>query len=117
MLHTSQLEFYNLLCEGNSPLKNHIPEVLASGILYLENGAYKIVPWDGQKIPDVIAKCSLLPDMYRANDFPFGVWSKKQFEFRKAGISMHEPMGSAEPINIWPYIITKRCRGKMFAQL
>ncbi|CAK9313061.1 unnamed protein product [Citrullus colocynthis] len=113
----TELEFYNILCKGNSPLKNHIPGVLASGILYLENGAYKIVPWDGKKIPDVIAKCNLLPEMYQANEFPFGAWSKKQFEFRKAGLSMYEPMDSAELKNIWPYIITKRCRGKMFAQL
>lgn len=117
MLHTSQLEFYDLLCKGNSPLKNHIPEVLSSGILYLESGAYKIVPWDGKKIPDVIAKCNLIPEMYQGNDFPFGVWSKKQFEFRKAGLWIYEPIEPAEPKNIWPYIITKRCRGKMFAQL
>ena len=117
VLRTSQLEFYNLLCKGDSPLKNHIPEVLASGILYLENGDYKIVPWDGKKIPEVIAKGNLLPERYQANDFAFGVWSKKQFEFRKAGLPMYEPMDPAEPINIWPYIITKRCRGKMFAEL
>ncbi|KAE8731275.1 F-box protein [Hibiscus syriacus] len=41
----TELEFYNTLCEVNSPLKNHIPIVLASGILHLENGTYKIDSW------------------------------------------------------------------------
>ncbi|KAE8735647.1 hypothetical protein F3Y22_tig00000340pilonHSYRG01003 [Hibiscus syriacus] len=54
-----KLEFYNTLCEVNSPLKNYIHTVLASGILHLENGSYKIDSWDG-KVPDVLAKCNLI---------------------------------------------------------
>ncbi|GFY85856.1 transferases, transferring glycosyl groups [Actinidia rufa] len=46
----SELEFYNILCKVDSPLKNHIPGVLASGILSIENGSYKIVPWHGKGV-------------------------------------------------------------------
>ncbi|KAF3445888.1 hypothetical protein FNV43_RR11065 [Rhamnella rubrinervis] len=113
----TELEFYSLLHEANSPLRNHIPEVLASGILYLENGSYKIVPWDGSRVPDVIAKCNLLPEKCKVDGFPFGVWGKKQYEYRKAGMSIHESISSARFKRIWPYIVTKRCKGKIFAQL
>lgn len=118
-LHSTflQLEFYSLLHKANSPLRNYIPEVLASGILYLENGSYKIVPWDGSRVPDVISKCNLLPEKCKVDSFPFGVWSKKQYEYRKAGMSIHESINSATFTRIWPYIVTKRCKGKIFAQL
>ncbi|KAE8702147.1 hypothetical protein F3Y22_tig00110500pilonHSYRG00144 [Hibiscus syriacus] len=56
----TELEFYNTLCEVNSPLKNHIPTVLASGILHLENGSYKIDSWDGKEVHDMLAKCNLI---------------------------------------------------------
>lgn len=112
-----QLEFYSVLSKVNSPLKNHVPEVLASGILYLENGAHKIIPWDGKGVPNVIGNCNLIPDKFKEGDFPFGVWGKKIFECRKAGMLMNEPMNSAGCTSIWPFIITKRCKGKIFAQL
>lgn len=111
------MEFYNLLHKVNSPLKNHIPEVLASGILYLENGSYTVVPWDGKGIPDVIAKSNLVPERCKVDGYPFGVWNKKQIEYRKAGMSIHESSSSARCAGIWPYIVTKRCKGKIFAQL
>ncbi|EXB75365.1 F-box protein [Morus notabilis] len=56
----TELEFHNLVNKANSPLQNHIPQVLGSGILYLENGSYKIVPWDGSTVPDVISKRNTL---------------------------------------------------------
>ncbi|XP_059460654.1 lysine-specific demethylase JMJ21 isoform X2 [Corylus avellana] len=113
----TELEFYNLLCKVNSPLKNHIPDVLASGILYLENGSYKVVSWDGKGVPDVIAESNLSPENCKVDEYPFGVWSKKQLEYRKAAISIHESIGLAGCTSIWPYIIIKRCKGKIFAQL
>ncbi|XP_030947080.1 F-box protein At1g78280 isoform X1 [Quercus lobata] len=113
----TELEFYNLLHKVNSPLKNHIPEVLASGILYLENGSYTVVPWDGKGIPDVIATSNLVPERCKVDGYPFGVWNKKQIEYRKAGMSIHESSSSARCAGIWPYIVTKRCKGKIFAQL
>ena len=112
-----QLEFYSLLCKVNSPLKDHIPDVLASGILFLDNGSYTIVPWDGKGVPDVIAKCNLVPAKCMEDGFSFGVWSKKDFEYKKAGASTYESISSAECAGIWPYIITKRCKGKIFARL
>ncbi|KAE8680533.1 hypothetical protein F3Y22_tig00111387pilonHSYRG00051 [Hibiscus syriacus] len=59
-LACTQLEFYNTLCEVNSPLKNHIPTVLASGIMHLENGSYKIDSWDDKEVLDVLEKCNLI---------------------------------------------------------
>ncbi|XP_062026333.1 lysine-specific demethylase JMJ21-like [Rosa rugosa] len=113
----AELEFYSLLGKVNSPLKNHIPDVLASGIIYLENGTYKIVPWDGIRVPDVIANCNFIPENVKGDVSPFGVWRKKQFEYRKAGVSTNESISSAEYTRIWPYLITKRCKGKIYAEL
>lgn len=106
-----------MLHKVNSPLKKHVPKVLASGILYLENGTFKIVPWDGKGVPHVIRKSCLILGKCKEDDFVFGVWSKKQFECRNAGMSMNKSTNSAECTKIWPYIVTKRCKGKMFAQL
>ena len=117
VFHSVQLEFYSTLDEVNSPLKNHIPNVLASGILHLENGSFKIDSWDGKEVPDVIGKCYLIPEKGTGNVFPFGVQSKKLFECTKAGSPEYGPDSSAESSSIWPYLITKRCKGKIFAQL
>jgi hypothetical protein len=111
------LEFYSLLCKANSPLKKYVPDVLASGILYLENGSYTVVPWDGKGVPDVIAKSNLIPEKCKVDGYPFGLWSKKQFEYRKAGMPIHESISSAGCTGIWPYIVTKRCKGKIFAHV
>ncbi|XVF64806.1 hypothetical protein PTKIN_Ptkin09bG0196300 [Pterospermum kingtungense] len=113
----TELEFYNTLCEVNSPLKNYIPNVLASGILHLENGSCKIDSWNGKEVPDVIGKCCLFPEKGTGDVFPFGVRSKKLFEYRKARSPEYEPHSSAGSTSIWPYLITKRCKGKIFAQL
>ncbi|XVF36680.1 hypothetical protein REPUB_Repub19eG0078100 [Reevesia pubescens] len=113
----TELEFYSTLCEVNSSLKNHIPNVLASGILHLENGSCKIDSWDGKDVPDVIAKCNFIPEKGTGDCFPFGVRGKKLFEYRKAGSPEYGPDSSAGSTNIWPYLITKRCKGKIFAQL
>lgn len=112
-----QLEFYSLLCKVSSPLKDHIPDVLGSGILVLDNGFYTIVPWDGKGVPDVIAKHNLIPAKFTEDGFSFGVWSKKGFEYKRAGASTYDSGGLAECTGIWPYIITKRCKGKIFAEL
>ncbi|KAF5193236.1 Bifunctional arginine demethylase and lysyl-hydroxylase jmjd6 [Thalictrum thalictroides] len=113
----TELEFYSLLRKVSSPLKDHIPDVLASGILFQENGSYGIVEWDGKGVPDVIAKCSLIKEKCPIGDFPFGVWSKKQFELHQAGMPINERFSSARSTTIWPYLITKRCRGDIFAHL
>ncbi|GAB4861269.1 hypothetical protein Ancab_036430 [Ancistrocladus abbreviatus] len=113
----TELEFYNLLQKVKSPLKDHVPEVLASGLIYLENGSYKVAPWDGKGLPEVIANCSFITEKYVNYSYPFGIWGKKLFEYRKAGMSAHELINSAGSTKIWPYIITKRCKGNIFAEL
>ncbi|GMN45361.1 hypothetical protein TIFTF001_014549 [Ficus carica] len=113
----TELEFHCLLSKANSPLQNHIPEVMGSGILYHENGSYKIVAWDGSTIPDVISKCDFLLEKNKVDSFPFGIWNNQQYEYRKAGMSTFEQVNSVGCTKIWPYIITKRCKGKIFAQL
>ena len=98
-------------------MKDRIPDVLGSGFLYLDNGSYTIVPWDGKGVPDVIAKCNWISANCVENGFSFGVWSKKYFEYKKAGALTYESKSLAGCTGIWPYIITKRCKGKIFAQL
>ena len=112
-----QLEFYNILQEVNSPLKNYIPEVLGSGILYLDNKIYTSLPWNGKGVPDIVSKNNLTRQKCGVDEFSFGVWGKKLFEYRNAEMPEHESVGSAGHSNIWPYIITKRCEGKIFAEL
>ncbi|TYH31063.1 hypothetical protein ES288_A01G143900v1 [Gossypium darwinii] len=113
----TELEFYNTLCEVDSPLKKYIPTVLASGILHLENRSFEIDSWDGKKVPDVLAKCNLIPETGKGDVFPFGIRSKKLFEYRKAGLPESGPDSSAGSNSIWPYLITRRCKGKIYAQL
>ncbi|XP_058087090.1 lysine-specific demethylase JMJ21 isoform X2 [Magnolia sinica] len=112
----TELEFYSLLDKVKSPLREHIPNVLASGILFHESGSHRIVPWDGKGVPDVIAKCDLVRGNCTTDGFHFGVWSKKQLEARKDGSLLPIATASAQP-RIWPYIITKRCKGNIFANL
>ncbi|XP_054788759.1 lysine-specific demethylase JMJ21 isoform X2 [Prosopis cineraria] len=113
----TELEFYNILHEVNSPLRNCIPEGLGTGILYLDNGTYTNLPWDGKGVPDIVIKNNLTGQKGGVDDFLFGVWGKKQFEYRNAEMPKHESVSSAGHSNIWPYIITKRCEGKIFAEL
>ncbi|XP_038717903.1 F-box protein At1g78280 isoform X2 [Tripterygium wilfordii] len=113
----TELQFYNLLSKTKSPLKNHVPEVLAHGILYFDNGSYHMVPWDGKGVPDVIGDCDLVPELCAEDEFPFGVWTKKQFEYKKAGLLIDESISMTRSTRIWPFIITKRCKGKIFAEL
>ncbi|XP_075082440.1 lysine-specific demethylase JMJ21 isoform X1 [Nicotiana tabacum] len=112
----TELEFYSLLQKINSPLKNHIPNVLASGILYIENGLYKVQHWDGKGVPEVVANISPLVELEQV-DYPFGLWSKRQFDFKKAGMSLPELVSAGSGSTIWPYVITQRCKGKIYAQI
>lgn len=117
ILYILQLEFYSLLHEVNSPIKKHIPNVLASGIVYLEDGSYTNLTWDGKGVPGVIAKSNLVGSKCDNDGFSFGVWGKKQFEYRNAGKPVDGSVSLAGHSSIWPYMITKRCEGKMFAEL
>ncbi|KAF3781067.1 F-box protein [Nymphaea thermarum] len=112
----TELEFYSLLCRVQSPLKAHVPDVLASGFLFCENGAYRILPWNGRQFPEALENFVRQSGYSRLSHSEFGLWSKKQFEFRRAGINGLVNDGS-EGINLWPYIITKKCNGDMFANL
>nr|CAD1820373.1 unnamed protein product [Ananas comosus var. bracteatus] len=65
----------NLLYKVNSPLKEHVPDIVTSG----------------------------------DDCFSFGVWRKKQFELRSS-----EAISEAR---IWPYLVTRRCKGDIFAHI
>lgn len=113
-----QLEFHHLLHNSNSSLKNYIPSVFASGILLLEKESYRVLPWDGRGIPEeVIASSDLTSGIHKEVDFPFGVRGKKQFEYQIAGRPLHELGSCGKSSLMWPYIVTKRCSGKIFAEL
>ncbi|KZV56304.1 F-box protein [Dorcoceras hygrometricum] len=107
----TELEFHNILQNVKSPLKSYIPTVSASGILVSGNGSYRVFPWDGSCIPEVIDSHILSLNL-KDIDYPFGIWSKKQFEYQKA-----QTPSSESSSFMWPYIVTKRCRGKIFAEL
>ncbi|XP_040870558.1 F-box protein At1g78280 [Glycine max] len=116
-MYLLQLEFHSLLDEANSPLSKHIPNVLASGIIYLENGSYTNLSWDGKGIPDVIVENNMIRKKCSIDGFSFGVWGKKQLEYRNAGMPVDGSVSLAGNSSIWPYMITKRCEGNMFAEL
>ena len=90
---------------------------MASGIVFLENGSFKVVPWDGKGVPNVTANHSIIQETIADIKYPFGIWSKNQFEYIKVGMSLEEMVNSSGHSSIWPYIITKRCKGKIFAEL
>ncbi|KAI3751617.1 hypothetical protein L2E82_22708 [Cichorium intybus] len=115
----TELEFYSLMQKSDSTLKNHVPKILASGIVFQENGINKIIPWNGKGVPDVITKNTTIKKTFIDTEYPFGIWSKKLFEYRKAGLTLEELVnsGGQSQTSIWPYIITKRCKGKIFADL
>lgn len=113
----TELEFYNLLLQVESPLKEHVPDVLASGFISLENGAYTVVPWDGKGVPHVIAEYNPISENCQVIESSFGLWSKKLFDYKAAGFPASEISNISGNKRIWPYIVTKRCKGKIFAEL
>ncbi|KAK6940180.1 F-box domain [Dillenia turbinata] len=111
----AELEFYNTLSKVNSPLKDHLPDLFASGIISFQDESYTIAPWDGKRLPDVFP--DLIQGKSMEDDFPYGVWSKKYFDYKNVGVAPYKPFNSENVKNTWPYIVTKRCRGKIFAHL
>ncbi|XP_068641349.1 lysine-specific demethylase JMJ21 [Aristolochia californica] len=115
-----ELEFYDVISEVKSPLRNHIPDILGSGIVICENGSYKIIPWNSKGVPDLITKYDLSLGLSLMDGFhPLGVWRKNQFVLRNVG-NLQRSNGSSdrsECAKIWPYVITKRCKGDIFANL
>ncbi|KAH7683481.1 Clavaminate synthase-like protein [Dioscorea alata] len=106
----TELEFYDLLQKTESPLISHVPDVIASGIIVYENGSYRVFPWSGKEIPDVIANCNLVEGDGTEDGFFFGVWNKKRFELKNQG-------NIPSFASIWPFLITRRCAGNIFANL
>ncbi|XP_058786355.1 lysine-specific demethylase JMJ21-like isoform X2 [Vicia villosa] len=113
----TELEFNSLLLEANSSIRKHIPSVMASGVVYLEDGSYTNLSWDGKGVPSVISKTNIITEKCNVDGFPFGVWGKKLLEYRNAGIPVDGSISLACNSSIWPYVITKRCEGNMFADL
>lgn len=69
----TELEFYNLLCRVKSHLKEHVPDILASGLIYLENGCYTVIPWDGEGVLDLITDYSHSSEKCKNYSTPFGL--------------------------------------------
>ncbi|XP_042023312.1 F-box protein At1g78280-like isoform X1 [Salvia splendens] len=113
----TELEFYNIVHKLDSSLKTYIPSVLASGILLSENGSYRVLPWDGKGIPELIGSSGISTIKHKEVDYPFGLVAKKNFEYLNAGKPLNESENCAKPSSVWPYIVTRRCKGKIFAEL
>ncbi|CAI9116257.1 OLC1v1017354C1 [Oldenlandia corymbosa var. corymbosa] len=112
----TELQFYHLLHQTNSPLKDHIPGVLASGILFIGEGIYTIIPWDGKGVPELLENLVGTPEHQREVGYHFGIWNRKHFELQIVG-SLLESGSSEGSSTVLPYIILERCRGKIFADL
>lgn len=106
---STELEFYSLLTKLKSPLLNHVPEVIASGLVLIDVCGYSVISWDGRGVPDLTDISCLVNGNNKADEFPFGLLSKIQFELENPGINMCT--------RIWPYIVCKRCKGDIFTNL
>ncbi|CAL1390313.1 unnamed protein product [Linum trigynum] len=114
----TELQFYSLLHKVSSPLERFVPEVLASGIVYFEKGSHKILPWNGKGVPKIDNMSTLMSAVREEDEFPFGVWSKNMFELSRANKLSNESANAITgSTKIWPFIVTKRCKGKIFAEL
>ncbi|KAI4388722.1 hypothetical protein MLD38_001027 [Melastoma candidum] len=113
----TELEFYCLLAKVGFPLRSYVPEILASGILYIENGSYIVEPWDGREVPDIIHRHCLIPRKCSEDGFAYSIWDKKLLEYKRAEMPVDESSCARQNPRIWPYVITKRCKGKIFAEL
>eukprot|EP01018_Ginkgo_biloba_P005286 Gb_12446 [translate_table: standard] len=115
----SELEFYCLLHESGSPLIDYVPLVLASGILCYKDGCYESILWNGKGVPLMNAKCNLFGENNFPSDYSFSVWNKANVEISASGKS--EPFAdgnsSDADTSVWPYLITKRCKGEDFAHV
>lgn len=115
-----QLEFHQLISEVKSPLQDHVPDILASGILIYDEGSYKTYAWDGKGVPDAFRRLEFTAEIESFDNLiPFGVWKKKLLEIKNANnLEQSNVLTKSNVCPImWPYVISKRCRGDIFAQL
>ena len=111
-----QLEFYNLLNNSGSSLINHVPQVLATGILCLNNGSYEYALLDGKWVPPIIAKFDLFTENNWSSHYLFSTWNKADVEINISGLkkSCHEENCFNTSTSVWTYLITMRCKGENF---
>ncbi|XP_078440783.1 putative glycosyltransferase [Wolffia australiana] len=106
----TELEFYSLLHAVRSPLSEYVPEVLCSGVLVQQpDGSCKNCSWSGRRIHDIIENLSVGNCTTINDDYSLGIWAKMEFSSRKDDILSTAKM--------WPYLITKRCRGSLFSDI
>ncbi|PKA49531.1 F-box protein [Apostasia shenzhenica] len=105
----TELEFHSLLHSVNSSLMDHVPDVVASGILTFDGSGYETFAWNGRGVPEIIANSNLVHGGCRASEFPFGVWCKKQYEMENHGDHSYS--------SVWPYVVSRRCKGEIFAHV
>ncbi|KAG0480335.1 hypothetical protein HPP92_011193 [Vanilla planifolia] len=105
----TELEFKTILDKVKSPLMDHVPEIVASGFVVGDHSDFKIFAWDGREVPDMIANTIPMIGGNVSHGFPFGIWSKKKFQLENLGVNSF--------IRIWPYIVSRRCRGDILANV
>lgn len=110
----SEIEFYGLLHDSGSPLNNHVPYVLASGFLFFRNGSYESILWDGIEVPCIPTNFNVFSENNLPSNYPFSTWNKAKVESILLGKTMPFKEGNCSNASmpVWPYLITKHCKGE-----
>nr|GEW29830.1 F-box protein At1g78280 [Tanacetum cinerariifolium] len=66
-------EFYSVMQNSECTLKNHVLIIMASRLFFLENGSFKIVPWDEKGVPDVIEDHRIIQGTIADTEYPSGI--------------------------------------------
>ncbi|CAM6089280.1 unnamed protein product [Calypogeia fissa] len=115
----SELEFYTLLKESGSPFQDVVPQFVTSGILYPDGEDYKAVAWDGREdCPLVYSKESIVGRKRSRESEGLG---KGRFRTRWAANNITSRKDKIDPstqeATLWPYLVTKRCRGRTLSEV
>ncbi|KAI5061372.1 hypothetical protein GOP47_0023877 [Adiantum capillus-veneris] len=106
----SELQFYSVVKKSGSPLRHVIPEIVASGIVYLEKGSYKAVAWDGQNEPNYEIQKK---NSFRSGEFHRARWNQAVLNPSYTDWSEEDvPEGRNTQC---PYIVTSKCDGQDLA--
>jgi hypothetical protein len=114
---TLQLQFYSEVKKSDLPLKHAIPYIVASGVVYHENGVHKVVEWDGKNEP--VRKFQ----KHRKQSNSSGNFHKARWNQAATNPSYLNPCEYDHPEHdeenslCYPYIVTSRYDDKDFSYM